>query len=253
MKVRFNLEYSTVYGENIVLNIIDSAAPDKVSRHAMKPANDKSWKCDIDVPAKAGQIDYYYSIEREGKEVRHEWMVMPHRLDMNATKATRYITYDHWNDLPEDSYLYSSAFTDCVALRKQQAVTKAKFATCVQLKVRAPQLRTGETLGIVGNEPALGDWNEDKALKMIEHNHNEWVITLDANVFKKAMIEFKFVIMGGKGKAVIWETGDNRTVLMPVVKDGEHIVYELQQANSSVSPNDTKSTFGLCLFMASEA
>ena len=236
MKVRFNLEYSTVYGENIVLNIIDSAAPDKVSRHAMKPANDKSWKCDIDVPAKAGQIDYYYSIDREGKEVRHEWMVMPHRLDMNATKATRYITYDHWNDLPDDSYLYSSAFTDCVALRKHQAVTKAKFATCVQLKVRAPQLRTGETLGIVGNEPALGDWNEDKALKMIEHNHNEWVITLDANAFKKAMVEFKFVIMGSKGKAVIWETGDNRTVLLPVVKDGEHIVYELQQAYFPLYP-----------------
>ena len=236
MKAKFNLEYSTVYGENIVLNIIDGAAPDKVSRHAMKPATDKSWKCDIDVPAKAGQIDYYYSVERDGKEVRHEWMVIPHRLDMNAAKAIRYITYDHWNDLPDDSYLYSSAFTDCVALRKHQAMAKAKYATCVQIKVRAPQLRTGETLGIVGNEPALGDWDEAKALKMFEHNHNEWVITLDANAFKKAMIEFKFVIMGGKGKAAIWETGDNRTVLLPVVKDGEHIVYELQQAYFPLYP-----------------
>ena len=126
MKVRFNIEYSTIYGENLVLNIVDNATPDKVTGHVMKPATDKSWKCDLDLPAKAGHIDYYYSVERDGKQVRHEWMVIPHRLDLCAAKANRYVTYDHWNDMPDDSYLYSSAFTDCVALRKHQAVAKAK-------------------------------------------------------------------------------------------------------------------------------
>ena len=236
MKVRFNIEYSTIYGENLVLNIVDNANGEKAASHVMKPLNDKTWKCDIDVPAKSGQIDYYYSVEREGKQVRHEWMVIPHRLDLNATRASRYITYDHWNDLPDDSYLYSSAFTDCVSLRKQQPVTKCKYTTIIQLKVRAPQLRSGEALGVVGNEPTLGDWNESKALKMTEHNHNEWVISLDGAAFKKAFVEFKFVILGSKGKSVIWETGDNRTVLLPVLKEGEHIVYELQQAYFPLYP-----------------
>ena len=118
MKVRFNIDYSTVYGENLVLNIVDNADAEKISRHVMKSASDKAWKCDLDLPAKAGQINYYYSVERDGKEVRHEWTVITHRLDLNAAKATRYTTYDHWNDMPDDSYLYSSAFTDCVALRK---------------------------------------------------------------------------------------------------------------------------------------
>ena len=236
MKVRFNVEYSTVYGENLVLNIVNSATGEKIASHNMKPATDKSWKCDLDLPAKAGHIDYYYSVEHEGKEQRHEWTVIPHRLDLNAAKATRYITYDHWNDLPDDSYMYSSAFTDCVALRKLQTLTKARYSTCIQVKVRAPQLRSGESLGIVGNEPTLGDWDETKALKMTEHNHNEWVITLDGAAFKKAFVEFKFVILSGKGKAPIWETGDNRTVLLPVLKEGEHIVYELQQAYFPVAP-----------------
>ena len=153
MKVRFNIEYGTIYGENLVLNIIDNQEGEQVFKHIMKPASDKMWKCDLDLPAKAGQIDYYYSVECNGKEMRHEWMVIPHRLDLNAAKATRYITYDHWNDMPDDSYLYSSAFTDCVALRKQQVLGKSKFTTIVQLKVRAPQLRSGEVLGVVGNEP----------------------------------------------------------------------------------------------------
>ena len=58
MKVRFNVEYSTVYGENLVLNIVNSATGEKIASHNMKPATDKSWKCDLDLPAKAGHIDY---------------------------------------------------------------------------------------------------------------------------------------------------------------------------------------------------
>ncbi len=236
MRVRFNIEYSTVYGENLVLNVIDKSNADQVKRYVMKPASDKSWKCDMDVPAKAGHIDYYYSVERDDKPLRQEWMVLPHRLDLNASKATRYTIYDHWNDMPDDSYLYSSAFTDCVALRRQQALAKCKYPTIVQLKVRAPQLRSGDTLGLVGNEPILGDWDESRALKMTEHNHNEWVISIDGSQFKKSFVEFKFVIMGGKNRPAMWETGDNRNVMLPLLKDGEHIVYELQQAYFPLYP-----------------
>ena len=236
MRVRFNIEYSTVYGENLVLNVIDKSNADQVKRYVMKPASDKSWKCDMDVPAKAGHIDYYYSVERDDKPLRQEWMVLPHRLDLNASKATRYTIYDHWNDMPDDSYLYSSAFTDCVALRRQQALAKCKYPSIVQLKVRAPQLRSGDTLGLVGNEPILGDWDESRALKMTEHNHNEWVISIDGSQFKKSFVEFKFVIMGGKNRPAMWETGDNRNVMLPLLKDGEHIVYELQQAYFPLYP-----------------
>ena len=44
MKVRFNIEYSTIYGETLVLNIVNNAEDGKVSRNVMKPATDKSWK-----------------------------------------------------------------------------------------------------------------------------------------------------------------------------------------------------------------
>ena len=36
MKVRFNLEYSTIYGENLVLNILDSANGEIVSSHVIQ-------------------------------------------------------------------------------------------------------------------------------------------------------------------------------------------------------------------------
>ena len=36
MKIKFNLDYQTVYGQDIVLNVIDAAKPDNVHRHALK-------------------------------------------------------------------------------------------------------------------------------------------------------------------------------------------------------------------------
>ena len=60
--------------------------------------------------------DYYYNVMRGGEEERHEWLVEPHRLELQAKKGTNYRVYDHWLDIPEDAYLYSTAFTECVCL-----------------------------------------------------------------------------------------------------------------------------------------
>ena len=62
-------------------------------------------------------MDYYYSVMRGEKEMRHEWLVEPHRLELAAVKGAYYTVNDHWLDMPEDSYMYSSAFTDCVMAR----------------------------------------------------------------------------------------------------------------------------------------
>jgi len=237
MKIKFNLEYKAVYGEEIVLNVMDAANPDKVMRHAMKASNDgKTWKCEADLLPKTNTLDYYYSVTRDGNEVRHEWIVVPHRLELNAGKATKYTVYDHWNDMPDDSYLYSSAFTDCVALRGLTTPAKTAYGKTVQLKVRAPQLRTGEQLGIIGNEPVLGDWSSSKPVKLTEHSHNEWMVTLDAAKFKKPIIEFKFVILGADGKTDMWENGDNRSIFLPQMRPGDVVVYELMQAYFPLYP-----------------
>ena len=235
MKIKFNLEYQTVFGEDIMLNVL-SADGESVTRHAMKTSdNGRTWRCETMEPA--GQVvDYYYSVVRDGVEVRSEWTVVPHRLDLNVNKATRYTTYDHWNDIPEDSYLYSSAFTDCVARREISKPEQAKTARTVILKVRAPQLHSGERLAVVGNEPALGDWNATLAVNMVEHNYNEWMAVLDAEQFRKAIIEFKFIIRNSEGRALLWENGDNRTIFLPALKDGEVVSYDLMQAYFPLYP-----------------
>ncbi len=240
MKIKFNLDYQTIYGEEILLNVLDERG-EVEARHLMKTSDGRVWRVDIELDKTPETLDYYYSVNRGENEVRHEWLVVTHRLDLNAVKGGKYIVYDHWNDLPEDSYLYSSAFTDCVAAHDRSvAVEPTRYSRTVQLKVRAPQLRTGERLLVVGNEAALGDWDAANGVSMAEHKPNEWVATLDIAKFKNPIVEFKFAATGPEG--VTWETGDNRRVVMPPTRSGDVIVYELLQAYFPYYPTKIAGT-----------
>ena len=231
MKIQFNVEYQTTFGEDLVLNI-QSEDASKVSQHKMSTLDGLHWFVELTKAAKPGTyIDYYYSVMRGDDTARHEWLVEPHRLEFAAQKAARYTVYDHWIDIPEDSYMYSSAFTECVAARQRALSTKTEHQRTVRLKVRAPQLRVGERLAIVGEPESLGAWSVDKAVPMAEHEYHEWVVSLDAATLPTGRFEFKFVVVSEqKDVPVMWEQSMNRSIELSAFGPNEVVVYELPQA-----------------------
>ncbi len=238
MKLLFNLEYQTTFGEQLVLNILGQDAV--VSTYAMTTIDGLHWSCEVldSVSLMQGckYFDYYYSVCRGDELVRHEWLVEPHRLELAAVESCRYVVYDHWLDIPEDAYLYSSAFTDCVLERERQFSPSTEFQRTVRLKVRAPQLRQGERLSVVGAAVYLGQWNVGQSIPMTEHECHEWVVSLDADRLP-GRFEFKFVLSQPDGD-LLWETGDNRFIELPTVgvQKGDVFVYELPQAFFPVYP-----------------
>ena len=234
MRLLFNVEYHTSFGEFLVLNILSGDDASKVSHHKMTTLDDSHWFIELNKTFKAGTyIDYYYSVVRGDEEVRHEWLVEPHRLEFAAQKGIRYVVYDHWIDIPEDAYMYSSAFTDCIMACQREFSPTSEFQQTVRLKVRAPQLRIGQQLGIAGAGDALGNWDINKALPMYEHEYHEWVISLDVAQLPQTF-EFKFVLLGLD--VPVWEQGGNRTVSLPLIRDNEVFVYELSQVYFPVFP-----------------
>ena len=234
MKLLFNVEYQTTFGEDLMLNILPEEDAAKVSQHKMTTLDGLHWFCELTKAVKPGTyMDYYYSVNRGNEEARHEWLVEPHRLEFAAQKGLRYTVYDHWIDVPEDAYMYSSAFTDCIMACQRELSTTTEYQRTVRLKVRAPQLRIGEQLGIVGACTALGNWDVSKALPMFEHEYHEWVVSLDASKLPET-IEFKFVMLGIDDP--VWENSANRTVSLPAIGANEVFVYELTQANFPVYP-----------------
>ena len=234
MKVQFNVEYQTSFGEDLVLNILSAEQDGKLTQHKMTTLDGCHWFVEITKNPKPGTfIDYYYSLRRGDDELRHEWLVEPHRLEFAAQKGARYMVYDHWIDIPEDAYMYSSALTDCIMANQRELSTTTEYERTVRLKVRAPQIRIGEQLAIVGACDALGNWDVNKALPMFEHEYHEWVVSLDAAQLPQTF-EFKFAMLGIEQP--VWEDGANRTISLVDIAPGEVLVYELPQVYLPLYP-----------------
>lgn len=227
MTVQFNIEYKAMFGEQIVVNIQTEEGELKLP---LETTDGQRWACDWCVESSEKSYTYYYSVEREGRVVKTEWLIIKHQLDVNAKKAAAYTLYDHWKAMPEDAYLYSSAFTDCINHQAPQEMKPETGSKIVRLIVRAPQLRDGERLGVLGADKALGVWDVQKILPMAQHTYNEWVADIDATHLEGRHLEFKFVAFRNAKNELLWETSMNRTVDLPEMKAGELVSYELDQA-----------------------
>ena len=227
MTVQFNIEYKAMFGEQIVVNIQTEEGELKLP---LETTDGERWACDWCVESPEKSYTYYYSVEREGRAVKTEWLMIKHQLDVNAKKAAVYTLYDHWKAMPEDAFLYSSAFTDCINHQAPQEMKPETGSKIVRLIVRAPQLRDGERLGVLGADKALGAWDVQKILPMTQHTYNEWVADIDAAHLEGSHLEFKFVAFRNAKNELLWEASMNRTVDLPEMKAGELVSYELDQA-----------------------
>ena len=227
MTVQFNIEYKAMFGEQIVVNIQTEEGELKLP---LETTDGERWACDWCVESPEKSYTYYYCVEREGRAVKTEWLMIKHQLEVNAKKAAVYTLYDHWKAMPEDAFLYSSAFTDCINHQVPQVMKPETGSKIVRLIVRAPQLRDGERLGVLGADKALGAWDVQKILPMTQHTYNEWVADIDATHLEGSHLEFKFVAFRNAKNELLWENSMNRTVDLPEMKAGELVSYELDQA-----------------------
>ena len=237
MKVRFNINYITSFGEELFVSIWEDEHPGRQKSFGMLTNNGQDWYCEINVDKKNKTwINYHYSVKKNGKEVRCEWLTEAHRLCLPTSAKTMVNVYDKWTVIPEDVALYSTALRGNRQLADDLSVDTSRGCTLV-LKVRAPQLRSNERLALIGDDPYIGNWEALKAKEMKEQQPHEWSIVLDVKAFSRPLIEFKFVALDEEHDVTpLWEEGRNRTVLLPHLASNEMTVYELTQASLPIYP-----------------
>lgn len=229
MRIHFNIDYHTIFGEQVVLHVLVDGQDESLP---MTTHDGNRWEYDLVLRHDVSSLPYYYSVLQDGVCIKSEWTMVKHQLELSAVEADDYTTYDKWWDIPEDSYLYSSAFTDCVNHQQPVLAVSTHYRKTVRLVVRVPQLREGQSLGILGSDALLGAWNVIRVVPMTQHNYNEWMVDLDVDSLQDPHIEFKFVIsQAHHSEVLMWETDDrNRSIDLPAMRDGEVVVYELGQA-----------------------
>ncbi|MGL4851312.1 MAG: 4-alpha-glucanotransferase [Phocaeicola sp.] len=209
MKLTFHIHYHASWGESLLLTIdAHKEVPIELCTH-----DGFIWEGEVELPETQTEtiLTYRYSVIKSGKCIRTESGCTPHAICLNHPKGAVVSIEDSWRELPQDAYLFSSAFYKGVEATRILPTTKHNET--ITFRAACPALHSQKLiLGIAGNQNAFGNWKDQGALPMQEVSPNEWMVTIP----RKGLIspiEYKFVaICPESGQTVRWEEGKNREI-----------------------------------------
>ena len=129
MYIRFDIEYHTIFGEDLFMNILSHDGSARA--HAMHTRDGIIWSIELDVPQ---AIEYYYTVTWEGREKRTEWMLCPHSFDpKEVTDPTLpAVQRDAWMDAPED-FRIAGTLIPVFSLRSRRSFGVGDFGDLKQM------------------------------------------------------------------------------------------------------------------------
>ena len=219
MKLTFRIEYRTAWGEMLGATLCGND-----NQPIMLSTGDGiRWEGSAEMTdAPAGiPISYRYGVYRDGQCIRRESGTMPHIFCPGKKRNCHYILDDFWKDLPQESYLYSSAFSG--DYQSANSIKTMAPADCsITFRALCPCLHhKHQQLGICGRGAALGNWDCKQTVLMEEIQANEWTVTLNAASLEFPL-EYKFVSCNADTKEVEeWEAHNNRLLCIDGMKKGE--------------------------------
>ena len=219
MKLTFRIEYRTAWGEMLGATLCGND-----NQPIMLSTGDGiRWEGSAEMTdAPAGiPISYRYGVYRDGQCIRRESGTMPHIFCPGKKRNCHYILDDFWKDLPQESYLYSSAFSG--DYQSANSIKTMAPADCsITFRELCPCLHhKHQQLGICGRGAALGNWDCKQTVLMEEIQANEWTVTLNAASLEFPL-EYKFVACNADTKEVEeWEAHNNRLLCIDGMKKGE--------------------------------
>ncbi len=228
MKLSFQINYKTVWGETLhaVLYRAHAAANENKINIPLSTKDGQTWTGHILLEFNQPlMMAYHYEVRSQGQIVRREWQLVSRILPVDPA-VENYQLKDTWQDLPRESWLFSSAATDVLCKRERKpGKTFTLFNRTLVLRAQAAQLLPGQTLCLCGSSPELGNWNPSAALPLTETDPNEWVISLDVAKLPQRL-EYKLCLKTEGKKDVLWEEGPNRTLTIPSLAEKNVFVLE---------------------------
>ena len=210
MKISFNLNYHTQWGESLFLcgNLLQLGAGDPREALEMSLVSPDLWRVDVEFSETPRQFDFFFIVKSKDRDWRFEWG-KPHTFNgCNGLKEVK--IFSSWQDMPHDKPYYSTAFIDGILKRSNKNKPIVSGPDYVQLRVSAPMVYPDEVLAICGEGKILGNWLPSKALVMNDSEFPEWIANIPLKSYN-APFEYKFVILKKDSlEPVAWETGNNR-------------------------------------------
>ena len=222
MKISFNIHFPTVWGQTLhIIGSIPELGDWNIQQAlSLQYVTDSVWSGNIEVPNDCKLIEYSYCLKSNGKVIFEPWD-RKHQAYFNVSGCSQYLLHDVWQEKPNQIAFYSTAFTEVLFKPQHHTISKKhQGKRNIRIKVFAPNIEKHRNLALCGNQPVLGNWDSGKALKMTSENFPEWEVDFDASNLSYP-IEYKFIIYSNNDSSIEWETGDNRVLRLPFLKEGE--------------------------------
>ena len=218
MTVNIQLHYRTSWGESVQLRLGKRRIPMEYSFGGL-------WQIMLTGRDIHNGDAFTFEIVRDGKVVKREWR---HHVFVAPVSQKNIIVRSSWRARPSNSAFYASAFSDVIFRRPDGS--SFRHPRCegpslgnVCFRISAPEVRSNESVGIVGTGSVLGNWN--KVHLMSDGQFPWWFITMDID----EPMEYKFVIVDTKTKKIrCWEEGPNHFFAEVPPQDTQLIVADIQ-------------------------
>ena len=219
MLLHFQIDYRARFGETLWL------LPDPASGLGPCPMQCRGaaeWHATLrtneaDDAAESAGLTYRYEVRCGATVVRRE-AGSPHRLQLQGGSLRR---IDRWHDRTDDRPFRSTMFTEGVFARPKR--TKRIDPTPVgpvELHTEIAVVRPAQQLVLVGDHPALGNWDPQHGLPFNDRQAPHWRLQLPAAV-SGSSFTWKFVLTDRRtGQVIAWEEGGNRLFDTPPADAG---------------------------------
>ncbi len=212
MKIKFNIDYHTYWGESLYLcgELPELGGGDDHKAVELTFVGGERWELELELPDgyKLNNFSYRYIVKAEGAAWKFEWGE-PHRFEA-AADASEYDIYDRWQDMPHDKPYYSSAFVEGMLHRAPLDTALNAHTGRLNVRISAPMIQPNQILALAGEGNALGNWDVKKAIHMNDAHYPEWEVNIPL-AGMEFPCEYKFVILDkNTGEVVAWEMRNNR-------------------------------------------
>ena len=209
MKITFNINYHTNWGESLYIcgdhPLLGAGDPHKACE--MNLTSPDMWQFTLETEGNPGNFNYWFIVKAPEREWRFEWG-KAHRF-VGGDGIDLVTIFDSWHNMPADKPFYSSAFVDGMLRRPKRDPELPSLPGSLNIRIEAPMIAPDECLAVCGEGEALGNWDPALALRMNDAHFPEWEINIPLSHLRPPF-EYKFVVLGPDGRVRGWEAMNNR-------------------------------------------
>ncbi|HXB94598.1 MAG TPA: 4-alpha-glucanotransferase, partial [Puia sp.] len=213
MKLDFYLRFYTHPGQSILLsgNLPELGNGEIARAIPLDFVNGEFWHRSIQLEeAFSGPVRYHYILKGSDGSLSEEWGDDKF-IEKPAAGVEELQVIDTWNYAGEYENVFFTAPFQTVLLPRHKTAKKhkPKAGTTHIFRIKAPLLKNEEVVGLLGNAPALHDWNTDDPL-FLSPEGDWWSLPLSIPP-ESFPIEYKYAVYHKKDRKLVrFEDGPNR-------------------------------------------